>query len=191
MSDRFDILPTPLEGLTVVQRKPLPDGRGFFERMYCTQDLEPVLGRRSIVQINHTHTASMGTVRGLHYQKPPHAEAKLVSCLRGQVYDVAVDLRRNSPTYMQWHAEVLSEDNHRSLFIPEGFAHGFQAMTNDCEMLYLHTAAYAPESEAGYYVLDPRLAVRWPLPVHSLSVRDAALPMMGDPFAPVTETEKE
>ena len=88
-------------------------------------------------------------MRGLHFQYPPHAETKLVSCLRGEVFDVAVDLRRDSPTFLRWHAEILSSDNHRTLLIPEGFAHGFQTLTEDCELLYLHTAAWQPGAEGG------------------------------------------
>ena len=97
-------------------------------------------------------TASRGTVRGMHFQHPPHAETKFVSCLRGEVFDVAVDLRNGSPTFLHWHAEILSADNHRTLVIPEGFAHGFQTLSDDCEMLYFHTAAYNPEAEGGLNV---------------------------------------
>jgi len=171
---RFTTDPTPLAGLSLIQRHPIGDERGYLERLFCTQDLQAIIGQRSILQINHTLTAKAGTVRGLHYQHPPHAEMKLVSCLRGEVFDVAVDLRQDSPTFLHWHAEHLSADNHRTLAIPEGFAHGFQTLTTDCELLYLHTAAYQPDAEDGINALDSKLAIRWPLPISDRSARDQA-----------------
>lgn len=186
MSARFDLIATPLAGLVVVQRKPLGDARGYLERLYCADELAPLLGGRSVAQANHTLTARRGTVRGLHYQRPPHAETKLVSCLRGEVYDVAVDLRPGSATFLHWHAELLSADNHKALLIPDGFAHGFQTLTDDCEMLYFHTAAYHAPAEAGLQPADPRLAIAWPLPVAGLSPRDADHPLLAPDFPGVT-----
>lgn len=183
MSSRFEVLPTPIADLFVVQRQPLGDHRGYLERMFCTHELAPLLDGRAIVQINHSLTVQRATVRGLHFQHPPHAEVKFVSCLHGEVWDVAVDLRRGSPTFLQWHAERLSAENHRTLVIPAGFAHGFQTLTDRCEMLYLHTAAYHPEAEGGLHPLDPRLAISWPLPVKGLSTRDANHPFLAPDFA--------
>lgn len=182
MSTRFDLVPTALAGVVVVKRKPIGDSRGYFERVYCTNELAEIFGKRRIVQINHTRTEVRGTVRGLHFQHPPHTEAKLVSCLAGEVWDVAVDLRQDSPTFLQWHAELLSADNHKSLFIPEGCAHGFQALVDGCELLYLHTQAYAPAHEAGVSVEDPRLGLNWPLPLAGLSPRDRAHPLLDEGF---------
>lgn len=173
MSNRLDIHMTPLPGLKIVVRKPLGDSRGYLERMFCLDELHDVLGERRVVQINHTLTQAKGTVRGMHFQYAPHAEMKFVSCLRGAVFDVAVDLRKDSPTFLRWHAELLSADNHKTFAIPEGFAHGFQTLTDDCEMLYLHTAAYAPGAEAGLNPQDTRLAIAWPLPIGEMSPRDA------------------
>ncbi len=187
MSTRFDILDTPLSGLRVLQRKPVGDSRGYLERLFCSEELQALAPGKHIEQINHTLTASRGTVRGLHFQRSPHAEIKFVSCLRGEVFDVAVDLRHNSPTFLCWHAEVLSADNHKTLVIPEGFAHGFQTLTDDCEMLYFHTAAYQPRAEGGLNPQDPRLAIQWPLPVAGLSPRDAAHPLLGDDFTGVAQ----
>ncbi|MDP2787640.1 MAG: dTDP-4-dehydrorhamnose 3,5-epimerase family protein [Pseudomonadota bacterium] len=172
MNSRFDLLATRIADLRVLQRKPLGDSRGYLERLFCAEELEPLLGGRRIVQINHTLTASRGTVRGLHFQYSPHAETKFVSCLRGAVFDVAVDLRRDSPTFLRWHGEILSAENHRTLFIPEGCAHGFQTLTDDCEMLYFHTAAYRADAEGGLNACDPRLDIAWPLPVTGQSSRD-------------------
>ena len=182
MNSRFDLNATPLAGLNVMLRKPLGDARGFLERLFCAGDLAPLLRGRTIVQINRTLTERSGTVRGLHFQHPPHAEMKFVSCLRGEVFDVAVDVRENSPTFLHWHAEILSAGNHRSLVIPEGFAHGFQTLTDQCEMLYFHTAAYQPEAEDALNARDPLLAIRWPEPISEMSARDAAHPQLSGDF---------
>jgi len=181
MNSRFHILETPLQGLNILQPKRLGDHRGYLERMYCTADLEALLGSRSIAQINRTFTEKTGTVRGMHFQLPPHAEMKFVTCLKGEVFDVAVDLRTDSPTYLEWHAEILSGENHKILVIPEGFAHGFQAQSDNCEMLYFHTAAYHPSAESGLNPRDPALAIDWPLAVSEISERDASHPFISKP----------
>lgn len=182
MSSRFTIHDTPLAGLLVLGRLPRSDARGFFERLFCAGELEPILGGRQLRQLNRTLTARSGTVRGMHFQRPPYAELKLVSCLRGEVFDVAVDVRPESPTFLRWHAEILSGDNHKTLVIPEGFAHGFQTLTEDCEMFYCHTADYHPEAEQALNPRDPRLAIAWPEPITEISERDAAQPLL-DPAA--------
>lgn len=186
MSDRFDILDTPIEGLTLIRRKPLGDRRGYLERLFCADELQVLLpAGRDIAQINRTLTRKRGTVRGLHFQHPPHADAKFVSCLRGEVFDVAVDLRQDSPTFLEWHGEFLGEDNHNTLLIPEGFAHGFQALANDCEMLYFHTATYRPQAEDGLNPRDPHLNIAWPQVIVELSDRDAAHPLLDCDFVGV------
>lgn len=186
MSTRFEIRATPLQDLKLLQRKPIGDARGYLERLYCIEELQRLLQHRSIQQINHTLTQQKGTLRGLHFQNPPHAEMKFVSCLKGEVFDVAVDLRPKSPTYLQWHGECLSEGNFKTLIIPEGFAHGFQAMTDECEMLYFHTAMYRRESESALNALDPRLAIPWPLPITERSTRDQNHPMIDSIFKGVS-----
>jgi dTDP-4-dehydrorhamnose 3,5-epimerase len=182
MSGRFEIRETPLAGLVAIRRLPRSDPRGFFERFFCADELAPAGWTGPVAQINRTLTAGQGTLRGLHFQHPPHAEKKLVSCLRGEVFDVAVDIRAGSPTFLHWHAEILSGDNHTSLLIPEGFAHGFQTRTPDVEMLYLHSAPYAPGAEGGLRPDDPRLAVAWPDPVALLSERDAGHALIDETF---------
>ncbi len=182
MSSRFDILDTPLQGLKLVQRKPIRDSRGFLERLFCAHEFRVLIAGKGIVQINRTLTTKRGTVRGMHFQRPPHAETKYVSCLRGAVFDVAVDVRRGAPSFLRWHAEILSAENHKMLIIPEGFAHGFQALTEDCELLYFHTAAYQPEAECGLNPKDPGLNIRWPEAITELSPRDAAHPMLVEDF---------
>lgn len=171
---RFRFTPCSLDGVQRIDRSRVGDARGFLARLYCADEFAAAGVALSIAQINHTHTRQRGAVRGMHFQRRPHAEAKLVSCVRGQVFDVAVDLRAGSPTFLQWHGESLSEDNGRALFIPPGFAHGFQTCTDDCELVYLHSAAYRPEAEGAVHALDPRLAIAWPLPIAEMSARDQA-----------------
>ena len=178
----FDFLTTPLEDLLVVQRKAIEDHRGFLSRLYCGEEFRGAGIKKAIAQINHTLTQKKGAVRGLHFQHPPYAEAKLVSCLKGKIWDVAVDLRRDSPTYLRSHGEILSAENRRSLFIPEGCAHGFQTLTEDCELIYLHSAAYHSEAEGALNVADPRLDIAWPLPIDDLSERDRSHPFISSGF---------
>jgi len=179
---RFDCFDTPLSGLKIIQRKPIEDSRGFLSRFYCTEEFKPFGFNKPINQINHTLTKQKGAVRGLHYQQPPYAEIKLVNCLRGEIFDLAVDLRKDSPTFLHWHGVVLSEKNQRSLLIPEGFAHGFQAMSDNCELIYLHTAPYMKEAESALNVADPKLNIEWPLGITELSERDYSHPMINNDF---------
>jgi len=179
---RFDFIPTPLTGLMLVQRKAIEDHRGFLSRFYCAEEFRAAGIDKPVAQINHTLTRQRGAVRGLHFQHPPHAETKLVSCLKGEILDVAVDLRRDSLTFLHWHGEILSAINRKSLLIPEGYAHGFQTLTEDCELIYLHTASYHPEAEGALNVADPRLNIAWPLPVNDLSERDRNHPFISQNF---------
>lgn len=182
---RLTITDLRLQGLKRVERDVMGDARGFLARVFCAEELSAAGWTKSVAQVNHTWTARSGIVRGLHFQQPPYSEMKLVSCLRGTIWDVAVDLRSDSPTFLSWHAEVLSAHNHRALLIPEGFAHGFQALSDDVELLYCHSAPYASGAEAGLNAADPRLAITWPLPIAARSPRDEALPHIDETFAGV------
>jgi len=182
MSDRFDIIETSLQGLKIIQRKPLGDSRGYLERLFCQNDFAELLKRKTIAQTNHTLTGNIGTIRGMHFQQPPYAEVKFVHCLKGEVYDVAVDIRTDSPTFLSCHAEILSAANHKTLLVPEGFAHGFQTLSEDCEMLYFHTSHYNSNAEAALNALDPKLSIQWPLPVTEQSTRDKEHPMIKSDF---------
>lgn len=175
---RFAILDTPIVDLKIIERQQFGDSRGFLSRLFCAEELAAAGWRKPIVQINHTFTTKSGTVRGMHFQQPPHCEMKLVTCLRGAIWDVAVDLRAGSPTFLQWHAEVLSSANRRALLVPEGFAHGFQTIQDDCELIYLHTAAYTPDTEAGLNPNDPMLSISWPVDIAELSSRDTQHPLL-------------
>jgi dTDP-4-dehydrorhamnose 3,5-epimerase len=172
----------PLTGLFVLQHRTHGDERGRFARLFCEETLGSLEQEFHVRQINQSLTRERGTVRGLHFQYPPYAESKLITCLRGGVWDVAVDVRQGSPTFMQWHAEHLEAGDGRSLLLPPGFAHGFQALTDDAELLYLHSADYEPGYEGGLSVTDPLLAIDWPLPLKNLSPRDAAHPLIDEHF---------
>lgn len=178
----FVVFETPIAGLKVVERKPIHDGRGFLSRIFCINQFRNIGFTKPIIQINQTLTKEKGVVRGMHFQNSPYEEMKLVSCLQGQVWDVAIDLRKNSPTFLQWHAEVLSSENSRALLIPEGFAHGFQTLSKDCELLYLHTNEYHPASEAGLNAKDCRLNINWPLDIADMSERDKSHPFIQENF---------
>ena len=158
------------------------DSRGSFQKLFNAEAFATALPGFTPRECYLTSSAR-GVLRGMHFQLPPHAEMKLVSCLRGRVWDVAVDLRRGSDTVLHWHAEELSADNHRALLIPEGFAHGFQALTDDVELLYCHSTAYRNEAEAGLNPEDLKLAIEWPLEITELSDRDAHHPMIDQDFA--------
>ena len=183
--NRFQIQNTAMPGLTVVTRSKLGDARGFLSRVFCAQELAAAGWHQPVAQINHTFTARAGALRGMHYQQVPHAEMKLVQCLQGEIWDVAVDLRPASPTYLQSHGERLSADNGRALLIPEGFAHGFQTLSPDCVLMYVHSAAYHAESEAGLRFDDPALAIDWPLPISDISERDKHHPLLSSTFSGV------
>ena len=180
---RFQFATTALTGLLSVQRTRLEDGRGFLARLFCAEEFAAAGWQGPVAQLNHSYTRQRGTVRGLHFQQAPHAEDKLVTCLRGEVFDVAVDLRQGSPTLLRWHGEVLSADNGRALLIPRGYAHGFQAQSEDCELLYLHSSPYVQQAEGALNVREPRLGIAWPLPITELSVRDASPPLLAADYA--------
>lgn len=169
---------TPLAGLVELVSNRRSDARGQFTRLYCAETFSSIAPGASVAQINLSHTRSRGTVRGLHWQGEPLPDGKVVRCLRGHVFDVAVDLRPDSDTYAAWYGVELHEREHRALYIPAGFAHGFQTLTDDVELLYVHTAPYAPECEGGVHHADATIGVSWPLPVSLVSARDAALPTL-------------
>lgn len=178
----FKMVDTKLAGLKLIQRKAIEDDRGYLCRLFCAEDLCTAGFTKPIAQINHTLTHKVGAVRGLHFQHPPHAEMKIVSCLKGVVFDVAVDLRRGSPTFLHWHSQILSIENCTSLLIPEGFAHGYQALSPDSELLYLHNEFYAPASVGALNIQDPILGITWPVEITDISIRDRNHPMINLSF---------
>jgi len=182
----MNIIPTAISGVVVVETTPFSDSRGAFARFFCERELAGVIGGRHIVQSNFSRTNSPGAVRGMHFQHAPHAEMKLVRCLAGRVFDVAVDLRRGSPTFLKWHAEELTPQTAKMLVIPEGCAHGFQVLEGPADMLYLHTAFYEKAAEGGVRHDDPALAIAWPLPATDISRRDLSHPLITSDFTGVS-----
>lgn len=172
------ITPLPLDGLYLLQAEPFCDHRGQFARHYCARELAEAGLECSIVQVNHSITCTEGAVRGMHYQKPPHAEIKIVRCLRGACFDVAVDMRQDSPTYLQWFGVELTPENRKAMYIPEGFAHGFQVIEPEVELIYFHSAYYNRESESGIRHDDPIVGIEWPLPITEISEKDKNLPLV-------------
>ncbi len=173
---------TKLKGAFIIMPDLIKDERGFFARTFCRREFEKYGLNSNIVQCNISFNKTKGTLRGMHYQIPPGSEAKLVRCIAGTIFDVIVDLRSASPTFKQWFATDLSSENHKLLYIPEGFAHGFQTLTDDTELIYHHSAFYNPECERGLRFDDPQLNIIWPLPAETLSSRDKNHPLIDKDF---------
>ncbi len=174
--------PTPLTGATLIELEPRSDDRGWFSRTWCESEFAAEGLNTRWPQANVTRTHRAGTVRGLHWQADPHPEIKLVRCSAGAIWDVIVDLRPDSPTFRQWSAWELTSGNFRQLYIPAGFAHGFQTLTDEAEVTYLMSESYRPELARGCRWDDPSLAIPWPKPVSCISDRDRALPALADLF---------
>jgi len=181
-NDRFAVFNSPLNDLLVVEAKPISDHRGFFCRLFCPEELGKFGFRKPVAQVNYTFTRKCGSLRGMHFQFPPFSECKIVFCLRGKVYDVAVDIRKDSAAFLKWHAEILSPENRRGLLIPEGFAHGFQTLADDCELIYFHSEIYNSEKEGALNVFDPGLGIAWPLEPTDISDRDRSHPFVNNDF---------
>ena len=175
----FRFTPTDISGVIVIDPPVFPDDRGFFMESYKRSEFAAGGINETFVQCNQSKSAR-GILRGLHYQKKPKAQAKLVRALSGEIYDVAVDLRKGSPTYGKWTALTLSAENRKMLFVPVGFGHGFCVTSADAEMLYMTTEEYAPDLEAGVLWDDPDLAIEWPVANPVLSARDRAWPRLRD-----------
>lgn len=161
-----------IPNLILIKNRSVVDDRGSFRKLFSSDDFAEIGLNENIFQINHSCTKKQGTVRGMHFQLKPYCDKKIVTCLRGCVFDVVVDIRQNSDTFLQYHTQKLSSCDNKSLLIPEGFAHGFQALSDDVEMLYFHTALYNKDFESGLNACDPELAIDWPLPVIERSLRD-------------------
>ncbi len=174
--------PTPLSNAWLIETAVFEDCRGKFVRLFCQKGLKEIHEGKLVEQINYSVTLKKGTIRGLHFQCPPECEVKLVRCLRGSVFDVMLDLRRNSPTLLHWYGEVLSGKNAKMVYVPEGVAHGFQTLEDDCEMLYLHSRVYSPSNEGGIRYDDPRIRIEWPCGVTEISERDRNHPFLTDDF---------
>ena len=173
---------TTLPGAYLVTLAARGDNRGWFARTYDKQMFAQIGHTVDWIQMNHSLTRQTGALRGLHFQYPPYAEIKLVRCIAGRVFDVIVDLRAGSPTFLHWFGTELSADNQQMIYIPKGFAHGFQTLTTDCQLVYCHSDSYNPAHEGAVRYSDSRLGIVWPLPVTDLSERDSSHPFLDDQF---------
>lgn len=179
------IIDTNVSGLKLLKHHVFNDERGRFSRVFCRESLEAAAIAPDIAQINVTQTVKRGCLRGMHYQKRPHSERKIICCLRGSVFDVVVDLRRGSSSFLQWRSFELNGNDGTSIIVPAGFAHGFIALSDDVEMLYLHDKPYVEEAQRGVLHNDPRLNIHWPIPVTQISDKDTAYPPITPDFTGV------
>lgn len=174
--------PLPLKGAFTIEVQPFQDNRGFFTRTFCEKEFAENDLATHFVQSNHSGTHGKGVIRGMHFQHAPFCETKLVKCVRGAVFDVIVDVRKGSPTFLQWYGAELSEENKRMMYVPMGFAHGFQSLTDYSEITYMVSAFYNKESEGGVKYNDPRVNIAWPLPVTLVSDKDMQIPVIDVQF---------
>lgn len=181
MDKKLNIINTEFKGLHIIEPNSFKDERGTFGRVFCEDELKDIF-KDNIKQINHSVTKEKGTVRGLHFQYEPHAEIKMLKCIRGGILDVAVDIRKDSPTFLQHFAIELTEQNQKMIYIPKGFAHGFQALEDDTELLYLHSSVYVPSNEGGLNISDPSLKIKLQLDIKNISQRDESHPFLTDKF---------
>jgi dTDP-4-dehydrorhamnose 3,5-epimerase len=173
---------TPLKGSFVIDLEPHSDDRGWFARTFCKKEFQQIGHHKEWVQLNHSVTYKKATVRGMHFQYPPYTETKMVRCIAGVIYDVVIDLRQESSSFLQWFGVELSADNKKMLYIPEGFAHGFQTLTDDCQLIYHHTSVYTPGAEGGIRYNDQQVNIKWKLPVAEISERDRNHPLINNTF---------
>ena len=179
---KFEIKNLSLKGAKIINRKKNSDQRGYFSRLFCFDELNEEDKFDTLKQINISYTKTKNTIRGLHFQLPPFAETKIVTCTKGKIFDVIVDLRKDSSTFLNFHNEILSESEERSLLVPEGFAHGFLSLDDNCEVLYFHTKNYNPDYERGIRYNDPKLNINWPSKPDEISDRDLSFPLLTEQF---------
>lgn len=181
----MNVIKTPIEGLLIIEPRVFHDARGYFVETYNEQRYREAGVDATFVQDNQS-CSTYGVVRGLHFQKPPYTQAKLVSCTKGRVLDVAVDLRKESPTYGKWYAVELSEENHRQFYIPRGFAHGFSVLSEQAVFTYKCDNLYHPEAEGGLLLSDPDVAIEWQVPeeMRVISEKDTKHPLFKDLVSP-------
>jgi len=173
---------TGINGLYCIQLEPILDDRGKFYRIFCINEFEKINHHKEIVQVNQSFTIQKGSIRGMHFQYPPKAEIKIIKCTKGSVFDVAIDLRAKSPTFLKWHGQILSEDNLEMLYVPEGLAHGFQTLEDNTELLYFHTEFYNPQYEGGIRFNDTKININWPLEITNISDRDLNYDLIDENF---------
>ena len=173
---------TTLKGSYIVDLEPFSDERGWFARFYCKDEFKQIGHDKEWVQLNHSVTYEQGALRGMHFQMAPYREIKMVRCISGAIYDVIIDLRKDSETFLKWFGIQLSAENKKMLYIPEGFAHGFQCLSFDCQLIYFHTEFYRPGAEGGIRYDDPLLGIKWPMDITTVSERDRSHSYLDESF---------
>ena len=172
MGKKLNIINTELNGVYIIEPIIHEDSRGLFSRVFCNDELKEIFKNNSIKQVNHSITYKKGTVRGMHFQYSPDSEIKLIKCIKGKILDIVVDIRKNSPTFLKSYSIELSENNKKMIYISEGFAHGFQTLEDDVELLYFHSNTYVPNNEGALNIKDPILNIKLPLDIIEISNRD-------------------
>ena len=178
----FKFSKTSLSDLKIISREYQKDNRGYLTRLFCQDELKRKKFNDHIKQINLTLTSKKKTLRGFHYQIKPYCETKYVTCLKGEVLDIIIDLRKKSKTFLKYHSEIIREDDNKTILIPKGFAHGFLTLVNNCKLLYFHTANYSPKHERGINFKDPRLKLKLKLRPKYISDRDKNFPLIDNDF---------
>ena len=173
---------TPIKGAYIIELEPFHDNRGLFARTFCKREFEKIGHKKEFVQFNHSVTLHKGTMRGMHYQVPPGSEIKLIRCIRGKVFDVIIDLRCESPTFLKYFTAELGELNMKMIYVPEGFAHGFQTLENNSQLIYHHTQYYNSSDERGIRYNDPAINVNWPLDPVNITDKDKNYPLIENSF---------
>lgn len=181
MDKKLNITTTAFADLFVIEPNSFHDERGFFSRVYCLEELKEI-SNITIKQINHSYNKEKGTARGLHFQYKPNCEVKIIKCIRGSLYDVVVDIRKDSPTFLKHFSIELNSKNQKMLYIPKGFAHGFQTLDNNTELLYLHSEIYTSNNEGALNLYDPAININWPIKIKNLSNRDTKHPLIDENF---------
>jgi dTDP-4-dehydrorhamnose 3,5-epimerase len=171
-----------LKGAYIIELEPFRDSRGLFARTFCKKEFKKIGHHKEFVQFNHSATTHKGTIRGMHYQVPPGAEIKLIRCVSGSVYDIIIDVRHKSPTFLSYFGVELNEENMKMIYVPEGFAHGFQTLENNAQLIYHHTQFYNPEYERGIRYNDPAVGIEWPLEAVNVTEKDKNYPLIDNNF---------
>lgn len=179
---KFKFIEVELKGVFIIEPKSFVDERGSFDRLFCAREFGENGLNTKLVQINHSKSLVKGSIRGLHYQVSPNAETKVIKCVKGSIFDVIVDVRKDSPTFLKWFGLELSQENKKMLYVPEGFAHGFQALDNEVEVIYFATGFYSPEDERGIRYNDHKVGIKWKLDATVVSDKDANIPLLDDNF---------
>lgn len=174
-----------LEGLYEIEIQPIADNRGYFARIFCLNELKEIGLDCNVKQMNISSNEKKGVLRGMHFQYPPNSEIKIVQCIKGSIYDVVIDLRKNSKTFLEWRSFKLCASLHNALYIPRGFAHGFQTLEDETEVLYFHSENFAPENNGAIHYNDPRISINWPLSVSEISKNDSNIKFIDSKFSGV------